>query len=114
MTGDLTTIRNIGPATAASLAAAGIPDAATLRRLGADAAYARLIAYGERPHFIGYYILHMALQGRAWNDCKGAEKEALRVRFDALVGASEISPGIEAELDRIGLRLSRPTTGTPR
>ena len=110
MAGDLTTIRNIGPATAASLIAAGVPDVAALRALGADAAYRRLIAAGERPHFIGYYVLHMALQGRPWNDCKGAEKQALRTRFDALVSGiapRAVSSGIEAELDRIGLRAGK-------
>ena len=30
----------------------------------------------------------MALQGRPWNDCKGKEKVALRVRFDAIKVAS--------------------------
>lgn len=108
MASDLTAIRNIGPATAAALIAAGIPDAAALRGLGADAAYARLVAAGERPHFIGYYVLHMALQGRPWNDCKGAEKDALRVRFDALIAGTAVPSGIEAELDRIGLRPTVP------
>ena len=106
---DLTSITNIGPATARSLVAAGVPDVATLRGMGADAAYAALLAAGERPHFIGYYILHMALQGRPWNDCRGAEKEALRVRFDALVaGRQDAPPGIEAALDLIGLPAPRP------
>ena len=59
-------------------------DAGTLRELGTDAAYARLLSAGERPHFIAYYVLEMALQGRPWNDCKGEEKAALRVRFDRL------------------------------
>ena len=65
-----------------------------------------LLAAGERPHFIGYYVLAMALQGRPWNDCKGAEKAALRERFDALVAQRRGDPlaGIEAELDQIGLR----------
>lgn len=111
MDSDLVTIRNIGPATAASLIAAGIPDAATLRAMGADAAYRAMLGMGERPHFIGYYVLHMALQGRPWNDCKGDEKTALRARFDALVadvGGGRLT-GIEADLDAIGLR--RPPGG---
>jgi len=66
---DLTSVPNIGPATARALIGAGIPDAATLRRLGAHEAYRTLINAGERPHFIGYYVLHMGLQGRPWNDC---------------------------------------------
>ena len=106
MDSDLTTINTIGPATAKALIAAGIPDAATLRRIGAHDAYRALLAAGERPHFIGYYVLVMALQGRPWNDCRGAEKAALRERFDSLVAEVRGQPlsGIEAELDMIGLR----------
>ncbi|MFD1480529.1 TfoX/Sxy family protein [Paracoccus nototheniae] len=106
MESDLTGIPNIGPATARALIAVGVADAAMLRAMGADAAYRALLVAGERPHFIGYYVLHMALQGRPWNDCKGAEKDALRKRFDALVAGVRGAPlsGIEAELDAIGLR----------
>ncbi|MDO5658826.1 MAG: TfoX/Sxy family DNA transformation protein [Paracoccus sp. (in: a-proteobacteria)] len=100
---ELTTIRNIGPAMARDLVAAGVPDAETLRALGADAAYARMLSHGTRPHFIGYYVLHMGLQGRPWNDCKGAEKDALRARFDALVSGEGSAARIEAALDQIGL-----------
>ncbi|GLK65441.1 TfoX/Sxy family protein [Paracoccus kondratievae] len=102
---DLTSVPNIGPATARALIGAGIPDAATLRRLGAHEAYRTLINAGERPHFIGYYVLHMGLQGRPWNDCRGAEKAALRAQFDALVAETRANPlsAIEAELDQIGL-----------
>jgi TfoX C-terminal domain len=80
----LTDIRNIGPAFAEALMRADIADAETLRDLGADAAYTRLLQTGTRPHFIGYYVLHMALQGRPWNDCQGKEKRSLRAGFDAL------------------------------
>lgn len=106
MESDLTRIPNIGPATARSLIAAGVGDAAALRAAGAHEAYRALLVAGERPHFIGYYVLHMALQGRPWNDCKGAEKDALRARFDALVAEMRGTPlsGIEAALDLIGLR----------
>lgn len=99
------TIPNLGPASVAQCARAGIHTAEELRALGADVAYGRLLATGIRPHFIGYYALVMGLQGRPWNDCRGAEKEALRQRFDALwsrhsdTGRSEL----EAFLDRIGV-----------
>jgi hypothetical protein len=87
----VSTIRNLGPKSDASFARAGIMDAATLRDLGADEAYKRLIASGSKPHFIGYYALVMGLQGRPWNDCQGDEKKALRKRFDALkVAASQM------------------------
>ena len=105
---DLTSIRNIGPAFAESLQAAGIMTAEELREIGADDAYARLLQNGTKPHFIGYYVLHMALQGRPWNDCKGAEKEALRVKFDALkANCTQNDTGIERELNAIGTGLIR-------
>ena len=89
-------------------ARAGIDSAEALRALGPDAAYARLLASGTRPHFIGYYALVMALQGRPWNDCRGAEKDALRARFDAIkagVGKDPetLPPGLAGFLRDIGL-----------
>lgn len=105
MAGKLTDITNIGPATAEALIRAGIPNADALRQTGADAAYRALLMVGERPHFIGYYVMHMALQGRPWNDCRGAEKDRLRACFDSLVAEIRGLPqsAIELELDRIGL-----------
>lgn len=106
MDSDLTTINSIGPATARALIEAGVPDAASLRRIGAHEAYRALLLAGNRPHFIWYYVLQMALQGRPWNDCRGDEKIALRARFDSLVAEvrGEALTGIEAALDEIGLR----------
>lgn len=102
---DLTTIRNIGPAQEKALTAVGITSAAQLRDMGADAAYIRLLQSGARPHFIMYYVLHMALQGRPWNDCKGAEKQTLRTRFDALKAENTDAGRTELEefLNRIGV-----------
>lgn len=105
----ISTLRNLGPASEAAFRRAGLHTAEEIVALGADAAYARLLQTGERPHFIGYYVLHMALQGRPWTDCKGAEKVALRLRFDALkaqLGGSGISR-IEVELDALGVGLRR-------
>lgn len=117
----ISSIRNLGPATEAAFGRAGIHDAETLRHLGADAAYARLLQAGERAHFIAYYVLVMALQGRPWNDCKGAEKATLRARFDAICTAhgaqSKGRPEkLEAALDALGVvpvaRL-QPTSSRP-
>jgi DNA transformation protein and related proteins len=80
----VSSIPNLGPASEAAFARAGITSAEEVRALGADESYIRLMAAGTRPHFIGYYVLVMGLQGRPWNDCKGAEKKALRQRFDVL------------------------------
>lgn len=65
-------------------ARAGIHSADELRALGPDKTYRRLLQTGTKPHFIGYYVLVMGLQGRPWNDCKGKEKADLRKRFDAI------------------------------
>ncbi len=83
----------------------GITSAEELHAIGADAAYKRLLQGGQRPHFIGYYVLHMALQGRPWNDCKGSEKAELRGKFDALKSdaGTTVLVGIEAELERLGV-----------
>ncbi|MGR3540908.1 MAG: TfoX/Sxy family DNA transformation protein [Hasllibacter sp.] len=99
----ISTIRNLGPAMEAAFARAGIATAEELRALGTDAAYARLLANGHRPHFIGYYVIEMGLQGRPWNDCKGDEKAALRARFDALAAKAKGRSDIEAALDMIGV-----------
>jgi hypothetical protein len=80
----ISSIPNLGPATEAAFARAGITSAEELRALGAHEAYRRWLEAGLPPHFIGYYVLVMALQGRPWNDCRGEEKKALRARFDAL------------------------------
>ena len=101
----VSSIRNLGPAMDAACAKAGIHDADTLRALGADETYARLLRTGMRPHFIGYYVLVMGLQGRPWNDCKGEEKKALRKRFDA-IKAQAFDKGLsdfERTLNEIGV-----------
>jgi hypothetical protein len=101
----VSSIPNLGPATEAAFARVGITSAEELRELGADAAYARLLAGGNRPHFIAYYVIVMGLQGRPWNDCRGAEKAALRKRFNSLCAAAPATrPGaIEAALDALGV-----------
>ena len=89
----VSSIPNLGPASEAAYARAGIHSAEEIRAIGADEAYRRLMLSGTQPHFIGYYVLVMGLQGRPWNDCKGEEKKALRVRFEqikaSLIGTKE-------------------------
>ena len=102
----VSSIRNLGPASDKSFARAGIKSADALREMGADAAYAALLKTGTLPHFIGYYALVMGLQGRPWNDCQGAEKLALRAKFDKLKAKNtkKDRSEIEAALDSIGVR----------
>ena len=105
MSTPISAIRNLGPATEEAFRRAGIHSAEELRDLGTDAAYAKLLQNGTRPHFIGYYVIEMGLQGRPWNDCKGKEKDRLRVRFDALVSQhfNRDFAGIERVLNEIGV-----------
>jgi hypothetical protein len=105
----VSSIPNLGPATEAAFARAGVHSAEELRALGPDAAYLALLKSGTQPHFIGYYVLVMGLQGRPWNDCKGDEKKALRVRFDALKDMAASAPlaglpgALARELDLLGV-----------
>ena len=105
MSDPVSSIRNLGPAMEEACAAAGIHSADELRALGADAAYGKLLKSGTKPHFIGYYVLVMGLQGRPWNDCKGKEKAALRQRFDAIKAAAydKGRSDFEAALDAMGV-----------
>ena len=101
----ISSIRNLGPATEATFARIGITSAEQLHALGADEAYRRCLQAGVRPHFIGYYVLHMGLQGRPWDDCKGDEKKALRVKFDAMVAEtkSQSNAALESALNFLGV-----------
>jgi len=109
MSDPVSSIRNLGPASDAVYARAGIETAAQLRALGPDAAYQKLLKSGSKPHFIGYYAMVMGLQGRPWNDCQGDEKTALRARFDRIksaipkTGHDKGRSELEAALDMIGV-----------
>lgn len=105
MADPVSSIRNLGPVMQEACTTAGITSAEELRALGADEAYKRLLQSGMQPHFIGYYVLVMGLQGRPWNDCKGDEKKALRVRFDALKAAAfdESLSEFEKMMNQIGV-----------
>ena len=102
----ISSIRNLGPATEAQFAKAGITSAEALTALGAHEAYRKWLQAGLAPHFIGYYVLEMALQGRPWNDCKGDEKKSLRMRFDQLVmeTSTRDRTDLEAALNMLGVR----------
>ena len=100
----ISSIRNLGPATEEAFAKAGLTSAEELIALGAHEAYRLWLRAGLSPHFIGYYVLHMGLQGRPWNDCQGEEKKALRRAFDAL----------KAEVEAEARRAPAATGSLPR
>ncbi len=111
MANPISSIRNLGPAVEAAFAEIGITTAQEVRDLGADEAYRRLLQGGKtRPHFIGYYVMVMGLQGRPWNDCQGQEKIDLRKRFDEIkanVKPKDFDNEIERILDQIGVRAKK-------
>ena len=107
-------IPNLGEAIEAACARAGIADAEALRAMGTGEPYRLLLANGAWPHFIGHCAIEMGLQGRPWNDCRGAGKASLRARFDAFLAERAAAPGgppagIEAFLDWIGVVPRRPS-----
>ncbi|WP_417808059.1 TfoX/Sxy family DNA transformation protein [Thioclava sp.] len=115
MSDEITSISGLGPASAQGFARAGITSARQLRALGAHEAYRAWLTAGNFAHFIGYYALHMSLQGRPWNDCRGSEKANLRKSFDALCAEVKAAlpptdkgrTQLDAALDEIGLREKR-------
>lgn len=111
----VSSIRNLGPAMEAAFAKAGVHSAEELHAIGADEGYKRLLKAGTRPHFIGYYVLVMALQGRPWNDCKGEEKKALRAKFDKIKAEcyDQSRTELERALDMIGLSPTRDESADP-
>ncbi|MEM6679810.1 MAG: TfoX/Sxy family DNA transformation protein [Pseudomonadota bacterium] len=100
-------IRNLGPRMAEAFARAGIETAEEVEALGTDAAYAHLLAAGDRPHFMAYVALALGLEGRPWNDLRAEEKPVLRARFEAVKAAAledgALPPSLRDALDRFGI-----------
>lgn len=60
----VSSIRNLGTKMEVAFNAISIYDAQTIRALGADESYQRLLNNGFSLHFIGFYALVMGLQNR--------------------------------------------------
>jgi DNA transformation protein len=71
----VSSIPNLGPASEAAFAAAGITTAEEIRAMGPDDAYRRLLDSGSRPHFIGYYVLVMGSAGPPLERLQGRREE---------------------------------------
>jgi DNA transformation protein len=79
MTSDLIRLKNIGPASVRQLRDVGIEDAASLRKLGALAAYHRLKhAFPREVSLLMLYALEGALRGCHWNHLPPGVKEKLQ------------------------------------
>lgn len=78
MASDLINLKNIGPASVRQLREVGIEDEATLRKLGAIAAYRRLKhALPREVSLVMLYALEGALRGCHWNQLPPGVKEKL-------------------------------------
>ena len=80
----LAALPGLGPKSQAMLAAAGIPDLATLRRLGAVAAYARVKRNDPRASLNLLWGLEAALTGLPWQTVAREHRTSLLLALDAL------------------------------
>ena len=80
----LATLPGLGPKSQAMLAAAGIPDLATLRRLGAVVAYARVKRNDPRASLNLLWGIEAALTGLPWQTVAREHRTSLLLALDAL------------------------------
>ena len=79
MNNDLTTLKNIGPASASQLRDVGIDTAAQLRKIGALDAYRRLKhAFPRHVSLLMLYALEGALRDCHWNRLPPGIRERLK------------------------------------
>ncbi|MBQ0918939.1 TfoX/Sxy family protein [Hydrogenophaga aromaticivorans] len=80
----LAVLPGLGPKSQAMLAAAGIPDLATLRRLGAVVAYARVKRNDPRASLNLLWGIEAALTGLPWQTVAREHRTSLLLALDAL------------------------------
>jgi predicted flap endonuclease-1-like 5' DNA nuclease len=80
--GDLAALRNLGPASQAMLAAAGVTSVAMLRRLGAVEAFRRVRANDARASLNLLWALEGALTGRRWQDVARDDRLPLLLQLE--------------------------------
>ncbi|MCA9238308.1 MAG: TfoX/Sxy family DNA transformation protein [Planctomycetales bacterium] len=77
-------LRNIGPASAAWLAAVGVSSRDDLERLGSVVCYARVRRVQPRASLNLLWALEAALADRDWRELTADEKNRLRKELDEL------------------------------
>jgi TfoX/Sxy family transcriptional regulator of competence genes len=76
---ELAALPNLGPASARWLVGVGIDTAAELRRVGAVAAFHRVVIREGRPATANLlYALYAALEDKHWTEVTQAERARLR------------------------------------
>ncbi len=85
---------NLGERTSERLRAAGIPDEATLRAVGATEAYRRLkAAFPRQVTAVALYALHGALTNIHWNDFPPEVKAQMIARVSDAGTPAHTRPG---------------------
>jgi DNA transformation protein len=79
---ELASMRNLGPASARMLHAAGITSAADLRSMGAVAAYVAVQRCGGKPSLNLLWALEGALTDRDWKAVSREDRTALLLALD--------------------------------
>jgi predicted flap endonuclease-1-like 5' DNA nuclease len=111
-------LRNLGPRSAAMLAAAGIATLAQLRRLGAVAAFVRVRRRDAGASLNLLYALVGALEGVDWRTVQCERRLALlvavedyerahpapRAKEDELLALRNVGPAMRRDLELLGIR----------
>ena len=82
---ELTTMRNIGPASAAWLAAVGVATITDLRKIGAVAAYARVKRVRPKASLNLLWALEGAVEDKDWREIGADRKQILKRQLHRLV-----------------------------
>jgi predicted flap endonuclease-1-like 5' DNA nuclease len=115
---DLSALRNLGPRSAAILAAAGIATLAQLRRLGAVAAFVRARRHDAAVSLNLLYALAGALDGVHWRQVQRERRLELLTAVEdyerahpaptshdrELLTLRNIGPAMKRDFDRLGIR----------
>jgi DNA transformation protein len=83
---ELTTMRNVGPSSAAWLAAVGVATISDLRKIGAVAAYARVKRVRPQASLNLLWALEGAVEDVDWRDITADRKQWLRRELRRLIG----------------------------
>jgi hypothetical protein len=107
-------LRNLGPRSAAALAAAGIASLAELRRLGAVPAYLRVKRAEPKVSLNLLYALAGALQGCDWRAVQRTQKLELLLQLqaaefaqpprDELRALRNVGPAVRRDFELLGIR----------
>jgi DNA transformation protein and related proteins len=86
----LSALRGLGPKSEDMLNAAGVRNERQLRRLGAVAAYTRVLQSGRKPSLNLLWAIAGALSDTHWARLPRDERSSLLVQYDAWCDAAQV------------------------